>query len=399
VIATDADEPIRMVRSTRRLTLALGANQLLSWATSFYLPAVVARAAADDLGTSLAAVLGGFSWALLVAGGCAPRIGRWIGHHGGRAVLAASTAVLALGLGLLAAASTLPTWYAAWTVLGIGMALGLYDAAFATAGVLLGPTVGPVVTGITLIAGFASSLGWPAGTALVGFLGWRGTLLVYAGLQVGLNLPLVLAAVPTGILPPRHDDGTPVPVASQARAVMVACLGGFFAVRWFITSAIAANVLPLVAGLGVSANQAVVVAALIGPGQVVGRLLEWWLGSQFGPLARARLGALLFPAGSLLLLLGGLGGAAGFALLYGMSNGIMTINRGTLPMVVLGPTGYAATLGWLAVPVLLAQAAAPTLSAPLIAALPAVDVLLLAGGLAGLAAGLLLPLQPSSAPP
>ena len=85
--------------------------------------------------------------------------------------------------------------------------------------------------------------------------------------------------------------------------------------------------------------------------------------------------------------------AAAFALLYGMSNGIMTINRGTLPLALFGPTGYATLLGWLAVPVLLAQATAPTLAAPLVAALPALDVLLLGGGLAAAAVLLLLPLR------
>ena len=84
---------------------------------------------------------------------------------------------------------------------------------------------------------------------------------------------------------------------------------------------------------------------------------------------------------------------AGFAVLYGMSNGIMTVNRGTLPLAMFGPAGYAQMLGWLAVPVLLAQATAPTLTAPLVAALPAVDVLLISGVCAAIAVMFLLPLR------
>jgi hypothetical protein len=132
---------------------------------------------------------------------------------------------------------------------------------------------------------------------------------------------------------------------------------------------------------------------LIGPGQVTGRLLEWRLASHIGVLWRARLGALLFPAGALLLLSGSPYAAFGFALLYGMSNGILTINRGTLPMLVFGPAGYAALLGWIALPVLLAQAAAPAMAAPFIAALPATGLLVGSGCVAGLAACLLLPLR------
>lgn len=379
----------------RRLAISLGVVQLLSWATSFYVPAVIVGTAAAELGASTALLMGGFSWALLITGLSAPRIGRWIGRHGGRGVLAASTLVLALGLALLAAAQGPAGWFLAWSVLGIGMALGLYDAAFATAGTLLGQGVAPAITGISLLGGFASTLGWPTGTALLDVVGWRGTLLVYAAIQLLVNLPLILWAVP------RADPvatARATAVAADAgpiglRRLMLLCMGSFFTLRWFITSALAAHVLPLMSGLNLTTSQAMAAAMLIGPGQVIGRLLEWGLASRIGVLWRARLGALLFPLGALLLLTGSPYGAFGFTLLYGMSNGILTINRGTLPMLVFGPQGYAALLGWLAMPVVLAQAAAPTLAAPIIEALPAADLLLLAGCVAGLGAVLLLPLR------
>lgn len=382
-----------MIRNPRRLAVVLGINQAMSWGMTFYLPAVIADPAAHTLHRPPVAVLGAFSWALLVTGFCAPRVGRWIDRHGGRGPLSLSIVVLATGLALLATAPGLVMWYVAWTVLGIGMALGLYDAAFATVGTLLGREAGPVITGITLIAGFASTIFWPLGAGLIGVLGWRGLLLLYGGLQLAVNLPMVRLLVPGGV-------GQPVAPAAQAAAeaphgkrLIVACLAGFFTLRWFITSAIAAHVLPLLHGIGLTLGQAVFVAALIGPGQVAGRVLDWSASTRFGILVRARLGALLFPAGAAALLLGGPFAAGGFALLYGMSNGILTINRGTLPLAFFGPAGYATLLGWLAVPVLLAQAAAPTVAAPLMAALPALDVLLLAGGLAMTGALLLLPLR------
>ncbi|MGH7118179.1 MAG: MFS transporter, partial [Acetobacteraceae bacterium] len=123
---------------TRRVTLALGTVEVISWGVSFYLPAVIAAPAALSLHASKFAILGGFSWALLAAGVIAPRIGRQIDRIGGRLVVAASTLVIAAGLALLAAAGDLVLWYVGWTVLGCGMAAGLYDAAFATVGRLLG---------------------------------------------------------------------------------------------------------------------------------------------------------------------------------------------------------------------------------------------------------------------
>ena len=139
--------------------------------------------------------------------------------------------------------------------------------------------------------------------------------------------------------------------------------------------------------------EAIGVAALIGPGQVAGRIMEYVIGPRIDLLVKSRLGALLFPVGATVLLLGGPVAATVFAVLYGMSNGIMTINRGTLPLAIFGAEGYARMLGWLAVPVLLAQATAPTLTAPLVEALPALDVFLLCGSVAGVAVLFLLPLR------
>ena len=54
----------------------------------------------------------------------------------------------------------------AWVLLGIGMALGLYDSAFATLTALYGLEARAPITGITLIAGFASTVGWPLSALL-----------------------------------------------------------------------------------------------------------------------------------------------------------------------------------------------------------------------------------------
>jgi MFS family permease len=377
-----------------RLTIAVGTNQVISWGVSFYLPAIIAAPAAASLGASRLAVVGGISWALLVAGLIAPRIGRQIDRAGGRRVLAASTLVLAAGLALLAASPGLTLWYCGWTVLGIGMAMGLYDAAFATIGGLLGAAAPPVITGITLIAGFASTVFWTLGAVLAAHLGWRGLLLLYCAIELVVNLPLILLFVPRAPSTPplaAHIAHFAAPAAGRTRTL--ACLSAYFTLRWLITSAIAVYVLTLFAGIGLARGQAVFVAALFGPSQVAGRVIEWALARRLGILTRARIAAALLPLGVACLLLGGPRAAPAFAILYGMSNGVLTINRGTLPLAIFGPLGYATRLGWLAMPVLLAQAAAPTLAAPVIAALPPADFFLLAGLLAAAAGLFLLPLR------
>jgi hypothetical protein len=374
------------------LGIVLGINQTLSWGMTFYLPAVIAVPVARDLGQSTFSLLGAFSISLLISGVCAPRVGRWIDRHGGKGCIAASILVLAAGQGILALSPNLEVWYLGWAVLGVGMAMGLYDAAFATVGTLLGREAGPTITGVTLFAGFASTVFWSLGSAVIGFTGWRGLMLLYVGIMLCVNLPMVLALVPRldrnlkqSVLGGTHR--TPV------SRLMTICLAGFFTLRWFITSAIAVHILALLQGIGLNAAESVVVASLIGPGQVAGRVLEWTVGRRIDLLFRARVAALLFPIGAAFLPFGGPVTATVFALLYGMSNGIMTINRGTLPLALFGPNGYATVLGWLAVPVLIAQAVAPTAAAPLVAALPALWVLLIAGGLGFIASLMLLPLR------
>ena len=371
----------------------LGINQTLSWGMSFYLPAVIAVPAAADLGQSTFSLLSAFSVSLLISGVCAPRVGKWIDRNGGKGSIATSIVVLALGQAILGLSPNLSVWYIGWAVLGVGMAMGLYDAAFATVGTLLGREAGPTITGVTLFAGFASSVFWTLGSAVIGFTGWRGLMLLYIGIMLCVNLPMVLALVPRLDQNLKSTNQAATERTPVSR-LMTICLGGFFTLRWFITSAIAVHILALLQGIGLNAAEAVVVASLIGPGQVAGRVLEWTIGRRFG---------LLFPRPRRVAVVSdrrrdpvarGAGGGDGIRrLLYGMSNGIMTINRGTLPLALFGPNGYATVLGWLAVPVLVAQAVAPTMAAPLVAALPALSVLLIAGGLGCVASLMLFPLR------
>jgi MFS family permease len=382
--------------TARRNAVLLGVAQTLAWAVTYYLPAVVA-----DLGADPALVYGAFSLALLISGLAAPRVGRAIERRGGRPVLLVSALLLAGGLALLGLLPGLWGWTLGWVVLGLGMALGLYEAAFATLGVLYGRAARRPITIVTLFAGFASTLGWPMSAALVPLLGWRGTCLAYAALLLVTLLPLYLALPRAAEPPTTAPDGAaampdPVLPAAWVRRSFV-LLAVFFTLRSIISATLSVHLITVLGGLGLSVTAAVAAAALQGPAQVGGRLLEFTLGRAAHPLTAARLGGALLPAGALLLVLAGPLAAVPFVILYGASNGIMTISRGALPLALFGPRGYPVLMGKLALPILLAQAGAPMLTAPLVATLPAVAVLGLAGVLALLALACLLPLR--AAPP
>lgn len=134
--------------------------QTLAWASSYYLLAVLGHAIGRDTGSSAAVVFGAFSVALLVAG-VSPVASRAIDRFGSRSVLIASNLVFALGLLILSRATQASHVFAAWAVMGVAMGSGLYEAAFATVVRLHGTQARRAITGITLFAGFASTVGWP----------------------------------------------------------------------------------------------------------------------------------------------------------------------------------------------------------------------------------------------
>ena len=377
---------------SRRLGLVLGITQAFAWATTFYVPAVSTAPVAEAFAASPAAILGAFSWALLVSGLCAPRVGRVIDRHGGRLVMAAGSVVAAAGLLVLAASQGLTGWYAGWTLIGLGMAGSLYDAAFATAGRILGSAARPVITGITLIGGFASTLGWPLGAFMLAHLGWRWMLVGYALLLLVFNLPLLLLLIPRTV-PEAGGGGAVAGVAVPTPGFRP--FAAFICLRAVVAVVISVSAPGLLAGSGLSPAEAILVASFIGPAQVGARVLQVAFGRWLDPLATVWASAILLPlaVAGLALDASPWAAAVAFVLFYGASNGILTIARGTLPLYLWGPEGYATRVGRLAMPNLLAQAAAPTLVAPLLTVLSAAQMFLLLGLVGTLAGASLLPLR------
>jgi MFS family permease len=342
----------------RRVVLALGTAQTLSWASSYYLPAILAVPMARELGIGASWVFGAFSASLVFSALLGPAVGRVIDRRGGRDVLTASNLVLAAGLVLLALAWTPAVMAAGWLVLGIGMAMGLYDAAFATLAGLYGRAARGPITGITLIAGFASTVGWPASALMEEAFGWRGACLAWAGLHLLLGLPLNRLLVPPAP-PPERATAEERGEAAAAPRFAMPLLAFVFAATWCVTGAMAAHLPRLLEAAGATPAAAIAAAALVGPAQVAARLLEFGLLRRFHPMVSARMAALGHPLGAMALFLAGGVAAPAFALLHGMGNGVLTIVKGTLPLAIFGPVGYGARQGLLSAPARFMQALSP----------------------------------------
>jgi MFS family permease len=356
---TERYEHADLARSRGAVVAALGCAQTLAWASSYYLPAIVADPIAASLAVPRSWVFAAFSTALLIAAFAGPAVGRVIDRRGGRGVLVLSNIVLALGLVLLAAATEAIGLFAAWIVLGVGMALGLYDAGFAALTALYGTAARAPITGVTLFAGFASTVSWPVSAFLDGAVGWRAALLVWAALNIAVGIPLnLLLPVPAPLV---------LRVPAKARSVgwkpyrEMFLLAFVFAAAWFVTGSMAAHLPGLLERAGASVPEAIAAAALVGPAQVAARLVEFFLLRRAHPLVSARMAALLHPIGAAIFAAVGVPAAAVFAVFYGAGNGLLTIARGTVPLAVFGPLAYGERTGLLGAPARAVQALAPLL--------------------------------------
>lgn len=417
-------------RSRWRTIAILAVTQIVSWGSLYYAIAILAPEIVRSQGWRAEYVVGAFSWSLLIAGLAATPVGVLLDRHGGRAVMATGSLVSGIGLAALSRCDTVAGWFLAWSVLGLAMAMTMYEAAFATINRAYGMQGRKAISTLTLFGGFASTVFWPLTLKLHTLLGWRDTWLLYAALQIGLCLPLHLllggrdaavrdasarpdtVPVPARTLTPATADPAPPPAAGTAMVApaaepaagttMVAPaaapahaesghtlrealrhpafwkLALAFSANSFIFSALSVHLIPLLREFGHAATLAVLLASLIGPMQVAGRVGEMLLGQRVRPQTVGRISFGALPVALLALLLCGASqwAAALFCILYGLSNGILTIVRGTLPLELFGRKHYGAIAGALAGPTLVARAAGPLAVAAVIQRLPGQDALL-----------------------
>lgn len=334
----------------------LGLLQILSWGGSFYLLGVLAGPIARDTGWPQPWVLGGASLGLLVAALLSPLCGRMIARVGGRQVLAVHSLILAAGLGLMALAPNLPMFLLAWVVLGAAMATGLYDALFTSLGAMYGMKARPIIVGVTLISGFCTTVVWPLLAIMEHAMGWRMTCALLGALAALLLFPLYRYALEphTPLQRSAHavkgNEGALEPALYWAMTLL-------FAIAAALMTGVSIVLITVLQDRGHSLASAIAMAALIGPAQVLCRIIDL-LAQRQAPLFTALLSSGMTALGLLLvdfvpdLVIWGL-------LCYGVGNGLRAIVKSTLPMVVVAPADYALVSGRMARPALLAQAVAP----------------------------------------
>lgn len=367
-----------------------GAAQVIASAGAHYLPAVIAIPASQELGLSPAILFGGFSVALSVSAIVGPVVGKMVDRFGGRPVLMMSNLIFALGLTTLGFAQGMWSVLFAYAVLGLGMATGLFEVAFSAIVRLFGKSSRNPITGVTLIAGFASFVAWTVSVYVDSKFGWSGVCWFWACVHIVVGLPLNAllpsplspstelplpsqtaksdtdGATPTAATPASTTDSSPASALTTAPAptptkTTAFLLAFVFAANSFVGMGLMIHMPRMLEGMGVPLALAFTIGSLVGPSQVLGRVLDFFFMRRWHPLVGTRLAALTHPIGGALLLAFGAPFAMAFVILHGIGNGILIIARGTLPLAIFGTKGYGQRQGWLMMPSKFAQAAAPFL--------------------------------------
>ncbi len=355
-------EPRADGAAARRWLIArVGFAQLVAFGSTYYLPAVLAQSVARDLGVPAAASFAGLSAALVVSGFLGPAVGRYVDRHGGRLPLTLSNLVFAAGLAIHAAAQGPVVLGLAWLVMGVGMALGYYETAFAALARLYGASARGQIAGVTLIAGLTSTVSWPLTAWMDAHVGWRLACLIWAAVNLIVALPLNLSVPkPTGARTPLADRDEEPDEAGSSKRAMIA-LAVMYAATSFVASGLSSTLPTVLGHVGIDATTAIWASTLLGPAQVVGRLAEvGWLG-RYHPIVSASVACAFLPLGVAAFAIWGPGGVAAFAILFGIGNGLLTIARGTLPLALFGPRGYGRRVGVLTAPSRVTGAVAPLL--------------------------------------
>ena len=349
--------------------VALGFTQIIAWGTTLYALGILGKPIATDTGWSQSLVFGGLTIALLVSSAASTTVGRMIDRRGGRAVMSIGSALISIGLVALSEVTHPYAYLAVWAFLGLAMRMALYDAAFAAL-VQVTPTRGRrAISYLTLFGGFASSVFWPIGYQLNADYGWRTTLIVFAVINLCVCLPLHWFGLA------RRDPEVPAqtlagdagakpadpPLEGTARAIGMVLFGLIGAATAVAFGALAVHLVPILEATGLTLATAVFLASLKGFAQVAGRIWDLTLARKWHPVSVGRVSIAFLPLSFLVLMLGGASfwTAFAFTMLFGVSNGLVTIVRGAVPLALFGAKGYGTVLGILATPYLLLAALSP----------------------------------------
>jgi len=345
------------------ITVRLGINQIIGWGSSFYLPAILAVPISTSLGIQTQDFFWAFTFSLLLSGLLGPQVGKAIDRLGGRAVLPFGSLAFALGLTLLSVSSNQMMLVMAWLLIGVGGSMGNYDSAFATAVSFFGAKSNRVIAGITVFAGFSSTISWPLTSFLEQTIGWQQAVFFWALLHLVVGLPLNMS-IPKIAKKEVPDTTGPIRKIIKNKFcfdVLIVIFAVMFALEGFIVSSVNTTLPFLLSELGASTGVALISATILGPSQVLARILILIPGKIMTPMRVAALSIAAHPVGVLLLWLFGVNALVPFVILHGIGVGLNPFIRGSLPLLFFGADRFGQRQGYMMMLSKIVSALSPTI--------------------------------------
>ena len=345
----------------RSTIAALAVGQLVCWAALFYAFSSLVLPMQQSLGWSRTELMGAFTVGLTLWGLCTYAAGAAIDRGHGRAVLTGGTVLAGFGFLLWSQVQSLVTLYVAWCVMGVAMAMTLYEPAFNVLTKRFPTRFRQGIVALTLVGGFASTLSFPAVAWLIAWLEWRGALAAIGAVLL-LVAPLhawALRGGPTSAAPRTHDAAADATLREALHLPAFWFLTLSFALHSFAVAALFAHLMPALAEKGLSEAQSLAVVVWFGPAQVLGRVLYAGAGGRSPPWFGLLVLAGMPVAIGIFALAHGLTAMVAFSVLFGLSNGLATIVRGGLVPDYFGSGHVGRISGAMSGVALLGRAAAP----------------------------------------
>jgi len=343
--------------------LPLAVAQLVSWGTLYYAFAVVAGPMSAEMGWSSTAVNGALSAGLAATGIASPFAGRIIDAQGGRSLMTCGSIAAMILLSAWSQISELWHLYAVWIAMGAVFSAVLYEPVFAVIARALGKDYKRGIITITLLGGLASTAFIPLTHFLIEEFAWRNALLVLAALQVPFGI-----AIHWLVLKEPHGNSATAKIVVPPGRVMRAmaqpvfwCLALSYASHAFMFTGLTFHIIPLLSERGFALPVIVAAYAVVGPFQVIGRIIVFALERHIDARIAGMVGTALPVIGMILLMLSSPASSLlfVFAAFYGGGMGIKTIVQATAGPEFLGREGYGALQGTFAGINFVVQAATP----------------------------------------
>ena len=351
--------------SRARLIGVLAVGQVVSWGTGFDMLAILGPRIGQELAIANEVVFAGLTVMMTISALCGPLLGRTLVRRGAAPVLLAGSLLFTAGFVVLAFAGGVISYVLGWIVMGLAATCGLTTAAHTAVVERVGAESGRSLTLLMVFTGLSAAVFLPVTTVADQHLGWRGTLLVYACLQIFVLLPLYVF-----VLPGRRTSNTQgtskgaavstSPVDTRRAFLLLAAMTTLSAFTAFGFSPL----LPLLlVHAGASQSLAVQLAAVRSVLAIMARGLDFLLGKHGNPFVTCMIGLGMLLASFVLLLVfaPAMPAFIGFIIFFGFGAGVLTVSRAVLPLAVFSPEQYGLQAARISLPQNLAIAVAPVI--------------------------------------